>query len=569
MKSIFNLQRAAIVLIIILVIIAIVNVIISLRTTSALMTYANQVAVLDEAEKNGANLQFQTAQIQQFLTDVAATGNRDAFAEAETQLQKANKSLDNLSELMPESKPSFDALRADLMAFNTIGIEMAETYLAKGQAAGNEIMKMPEAGFDARAAKLISNTESFITLLFSNNTALKKEWADKRAQMRTILVLQNIFSILAFIIVLIYIGRKLFKSLGGEPVLAQQIASAIANGDLSADIPIKSGDNTSLVAKLNHMQSNLRSLISQIQISAESINNGTHEISAGNTTLSQRTEEQASSLEETASSMEQMAATVKQNAENAKQANVMSNEASEVALKGRRSVAQVIFTMEEISASSKKIVDIISVIDGIAFQTNILALNAAVEAARAGEQGRGFAVVAAEVRSLAQRSATAAKEIKQLINASVENVASGSKLVEDTADTMADIVTAVKQVTDIVNEIAAASQEQSAGIDQVNNAITNMDEVTQQNAALVEQAAAAAMALQQRAQELTDATSQFKLNAGADYRAIHEPTKEPTEQRPDLNTMDALTTNELPNNKTKSRRLKAPKAKPNEDWEEF
>lgn len=299
------------------------------------------------------------------------------------------------------------------------------------------------------------------------------------------------------------------------------------------------------------------------------------EIAAGNTNLSQRTEEQASSLEETASSMEQMASTVKQNAENAKQANVMANEAGEVAIKGRKAVGQVMSTMHEINTSAKKIVDIIGVIDGIAFQTNILALNAAVEAARAGEQGRGFAVVAAEVRSLAQRSATAAKEIKQLINTSVDNVTSGTKLVEDAGDTMEDIVMAVKLVTDIVNEIAAASLQQSAGIDQVNNAITNMDEVTQQNAALVEQAAAAAVSLQHLAIELTDATSQFKLNQfnqnnDADYRDENYKDNNVNQQiQPQIIQMRGNSNAEIGNNKTKSKHLKAPKIKPNEDWEEF
>ena len=318
------------------------------------------------------------------------------------------------------------------------------------------------------------------------------------------------------------------------------------------------------------MQTNLRHLISQIQVSAESVNNGAQEISAGNTNLSQRTEEQASSLEQTASSMEQMASTVKQNAENAKQANIMANEASAIALKGGQVVDQVVRTMADINSSSKKIVDIISVIDGIAFQTNILALNAAVEAARAGEQGRGFAVVASEVRSLAQRSATAAKEIKHLISDSVEKVQGGTKQVEAAGETMEEIVMAVKMVTDIVNEIAAASQEQSAGIDQVNNAITNMDEVTQQNAALVEQAAAAAMSLQHLAIELNEATSQFKLGTDSGYESTNDRGQDAQpETKALLNELRSTSTAKLAANKTSGKRLKAPKTKSNEDWEEF
>jgi methyl-accepting chemotaxis protein len=298
---------------------------------------------------------------------------------------------------------------------------------------------------------------------------------------------------------------------------------------------------------MQKMQHNLRGLVWHIKQSAEEINNGAQEISAGNTNLSQRTEEQASSLEETASSMEQMASTVKQNAENAKQANIMANEASAIALKGGTAVNQVVRTMSDINSSSKKIVDIISVIDGIAFQTNILALNAAVEAARAGEQGRGFAVVAAEVRSLAQRSATA-----------------GTKQVEEAGETMEEIVMAVKMVTDIVNEISAASQEQSAGIDQVNNAITNMDEVTQQNAALVEQAAAAANSLEGKAHDLIDATTKFRLVEDRQPRALASNTGE------DLKALSADSIKELAGQQAKTgKRLKAPKTNKSEDWEEF
>jgi methyl-accepting chemotaxis protein len=289
-----------------------------------------------------------------------------------------------------------------------------------------------------------------------------------------------------------------------------RVLGALAKGDLTEKITNEySGTFGQLKDDSNATVAQLSEIIGQIRDASEAIGTASREIAAGNTDLSQRTEEQASSLEETASSMEELTATVKQNAENAKQANQLAAGASAVAVKGGAVVGEVVGTMSSINESSKKIVDIISVIDGIAFQTNILALNAAVEAARAGEQGRGFAVVASEVRNLAQRSAAAAKEIKTLIGDSVGKVEEGTKLVDAAGKTMEEIVQAVKRVTDIMAEIAAASQEQSAGIEQVNQAITQMDQVTQQNAALVEQAAAAAESMKDQAGTLAQAVSTF------------------------------------------------------------
>ncbi len=294
-----------------------------------------------------------------------------------------------------------------------------------------------------------------------------------------------------------------------------RVLNALARADLTETITNEYyGTFGQLKDDSNGTVEKLKELIEGIKTSADAINTAAKEIAAGNTDLSQRTEEQASSLEETASSMEELASTVKQNAENAKQANQLAAAASSVAVKGGVVVGEVVNTMSAINDSSRKIVDIISVIDGIAFQTNILALNAAVEAARAGEQGRGFAVVAGEVRNLAQRSAAAAKEIKQLISDSVEKVEGGSRLVEEAGKTMEEVVTSVKRVTDIMSEIAAASMEQSSGIEQVNQAVSQMDEVTQQNAALVEQAAAAAESLEEQAESLAEAISQFKLDNG-------------------------------------------------------
>jgi len=296
---------------------------------------------------------------------------------------------------------------------------------------------------------------------------------------------------------------------------AVSVASAVAQGDLTQRIEVKTKDETGqLLQALQDMNENLAGIVGDVRSSTDSISTAAREIAAGNVDLSQRTEEQASSLEETASSMEELTSTVKQNAENAKQANQLAASASDIAIKGRQVVGEVVGTMSSINQSSKKIVDIISVIDGIAFQTNILALNAAVEAARAGEQGRGFAVVATEVRNLAQRSAAAAKEIKDLINDSVSKVETGSRLVNDAGVTMEEIVTSVKRVTDIMAEISAASIEQSAGIEQINQAVAQMDQVTQQNAALVEQAAAASESMQEQAQNLTIAVSTFRLAEG-------------------------------------------------------
>jgi methyl-accepting chemotaxis protein-1 (serine sensor receptor) len=305
--------------------------------------------------------------------------------------------------------------------------------------------------------------------------------------------------------------RNLMSQLGGEPADAAKVVHNIAAGDFSTRVPVRPGDTSSLLYSMDRMRENLSGTIVDIRQSSETILVASREIASGNADLSSRTESQASNLEETASSMEQLTSTVKQNAENARQANQMVVSTADVAIKGGKVVSQVVDTMDSIKDSSRKIADIIGVIDGIAFQTNILALNAAVEAARAGEQGRGFAVVASEVRNLAQRSAGAAKEIKALIEDSVDKVDAGGKLVDEAGKTMDEIVTSVKRVTDIMSEIAAASSEQSSGIEQVNLAVAQMDEMTQQNSALVEEAAAAAESLQDQAAKLAEAVSVFNL----------------------------------------------------------
>src|SRR5258706_9988554 len=319
------------------------------------------------------------------------------------------------------------------------------------------------------------------------------------------------------------IAIRFARRVAGSVDECAQAAQRVAQGDLGVTIVTNRRDEIGqLQQSIGQMANDLNRVVGNVAQISGTLAVSSGEIAQGNRDLSTRTEQQASSLQETAASMEQMTATVKNNADNARQANQLAASASEVAAKGGAVVGQVISTMEGITASSKKIAEIITVIDGIAFQTNILALNAAVEAARAGEHGRGFAVVAAEVRSLAQRSAQAAREIKSLISDSVEQEATGSRLVNDAGQTMSDIVNQVKRVTDIMAEITAASQEQTSGIEQINQAITQMDQVTQQNAALVEEAAAAAASLQEEAGSLSQVGSGFKLEGGQRPASIHQ-----------------------------------------------
>ncbi len=367
-------------------------------------------------------------------------------------------------------------------------------------------------------------------------------------------------------------------SITGPLEEAVAIAKSVAAGDLSTRIDVRASDETGqLLDALQHMNTSLARTVHEVRRSTATINQASGEIASGNMDLSGRTESQASSLEETASTMEELTSTVKQNADNARQANQLVISASSVATRGGQLVAQVVDTMGSIKASSSKIVDIIGVIDGIAFQTNILALNAAVEAARAGEQGRGFAVVASEVRSLAQRSATAAKEIKVLIDDSVEKVDGGSAVVDEAGQTMGLIVTSVQQVADIMAEITSASQEQSMGIEQVNEAISQMDEMTQQNAALVEQAAAAAQSMQDEAATLSASVSVFKLDdsyAAAAPAATSRPAVARTPApaaAPRLAPAQAAAVKPAarPAAKPAAKAAAKPKADSNSEWEEF
>jgi len=368
---------------------------------------------------------------------------------------------------------------------------------------------------DGLASMAYDETQGAITALMQHNfaggEAAQQAAATVYVQSRWGVVGGLAATVLAALGAGLLITRNLLRQLGGEPVQAVAMAAAVAQGRLDNRLVLRPGDTSSLMAQLMLMQSALADAVQRVRRGAEQVATASAEIAHGNQDLSSRTENQASALQQTAATMEELGQTVHSNADNARQANQLASAASGVAVRGGEVVSEVVDTMKGINESSRKVVDIISVIDGIAFQTNILALNAAVEAARAGEQGRGFAVVAGEVRSLAQRSAEAAKEIKALISASVERVEHGSALVDRAGQTMDEVVASIRRVTDIVGEISSASAEQSSGVSQVGDAIGQMDRNTQQNAALVEQSAAAAESLRQQSTQLVDAVAVFRL----------------------------------------------------------
>ena len=418
--------------------------------------------------------------------------------------------LDKAGQLSPELKAAINEPAQALKAKIAATLNMADKSLINA----HEFNLNPTIYFDDFSAT--------INAVYDFNTIALNHLGNV-LEARVVTMRNTVASVLAALL-LILIGstawsvmvvRGVSAQLGGDPRAAGDAVNAIASGDLSVHIALKPRDSTSLLAKIHAMQASLVKVVTEVRHNSQSVAMASKEIASGNLDLSQRTEQQASALEQTAASMEELGSTVRQNADNARQANQLAMGASTVAIKGGEVVSQVVTTMKGINDSSKKIADIISVIDGIAFQTNILALNAAVEAARAGEQGRGFAVVASEVRSLAQRSAEAAKEIKGLIGASVERVEQGTALVDQAGVTMTEIVTAIKRVTDIMGEISAASTEQSAGVAQVGEAISQMDRATQQNAALVEESAAAAEGLQAQAQQMVQAVAVFKLSSTA------------------------------------------------------
>ncbi|WP_333973530.1 methyl-accepting chemotaxis protein [Burkholderia cepacia] len=373
-------------------------------------------------------------------------------------------------------------------------------------------------------AQLVRATDAYATYTHERELAIAQQFADRYAMERNLLAGICLIAVAVAACGGLWLTRKITVPIGS----AVDVARTVANGDLGSRIHVSGNDETrDLLEALRTMNERLIGIVGRVRDSSNSIEHAVSEIASGNLDLSQRTEEQAASLQETAATMEEFTSTVRLNAENAQQASALAANASDVAHRGSSVVGRVVDTMTEIGHSSSKIADITGIIEGIAFQTNILALNAAVEAARAGEQGRGFAVVASEVRSLAQRSSTAAKEIKELITASVQTIRDGSALAGEAGKTMSDVTQAVARVTDIMGEIAAASAEQSRGIDQVNLTITQMDETTQQNAALVEQAAAASKSLEAQGRELSETVAAFRMPSGTHVTSSGAHAQEP------------------------------------------
>ncbi|WP_061178589.1 methyl-accepting chemotaxis protein [Caballeronia pedi] len=424
--------------------------------------------------------------------------------------------LRQLKEMVTSATDTTEKARSLVADMDRIEAQYGPVALAIENAALNnrheEAISMMNEQCRPLLASLITATNAYSTYTRQREEELLRASEAQYARARMLLISICMGAAIVAAIAGFLITRSLTRALGAEPDTLSRVTRRVAEGDLSHVDGAQTAPAGSVMASMGVMQASLVKLIGEVRIASDNIATGSSQIASGNQDLSSRTEQQASSLQETASSMEELTSTVKQNAENAQQASALAANASEVAQKGSEVVSNVVQTMGDINESSTKVAEITGIIEGIAFQTNILALNAAVEAARAGEQGRGFAVVASEVRSLAQRSSSAAKEIKDLINASVQKIQDGSVLAGQAGTTMNEVTQAVARVTDIMGEIAAASDEQSRGIEQVNLAVTQMDEVTQQNAALVEEAAAASQSLETQGRQLTQAVAFFRLD---------------------------------------------------------
>jgi methyl-accepting chemotaxis protein len=473
--------------------------------------------------------------VQQFLTDVSATHDAEGFTAAEEAAQRFLKGVEKFRHAYQQEGNAgaikdIEVIESNFNEMYAIGKVMAKAYVNEGMEAGNVLMKGTDTtpGFDQASETLLDHLEAFRKHQVEEAGRISIS-AGKAANAT---LSGMIAGSLAVGLLAAFVGMWIVRSITRPLGAAVKLVRGVAEGDLTQRIDVHSTDEIGqLTQALKDMNDSLVRVVGQVRTGTDTVATASSQIAAGNLDLSSRTEQQASSLEETASSMEELTGAVKQNAEQTHHASKLVLSTVDIAVNGGEVVGKVIDTMGSIKESSRKIADIIGVIDGIAFQTNILALNAAVEAARAGEQGRGFAVVASEVRNLAQRSASAAKEIKTLITDSVEQVEAGRKLVGEAGEAMDDIVTSVQLVADIISGTAAASQEQSSGIEQVNQAITQMDQVTQQNAALVEEAAAAAESLQDQAGKLAEAVSVFRLEVASHGVQPVSPARQGTPAR--------------------------------------
>ncbi|WP_234688431.1 methyl-accepting chemotaxis protein [Comamonas aquatica] len=483
------------------------------------------VQAINAINAETANLRL-TILAQVLSTDEASIAAFDKdIAEQRTQLAELRKRYEALIS-SPEEQKIYDEFSAGWTKYVEVNNKALELSRKNEDVAATAIMTEESRPL---YLALKSLTDKLVQINAQGaDSAAKSSAATYASAKNTVIAVSA-----AAVIVVFLAAAWLIRSITAPLAQAVQAADRIAGGDLSGQIVVQSKDETGLLLQaLQRMQQSLVTIVSSVRQNAEGVASASSQIASGNNDLSARTEQQASALEETAASMEELSSTVRQNADNARTANQLAVNASTIAVQGGDVVAEVVETMKGINSSSSKIADIISVIDGIAFQTNILALNAAVEAARAGEQGRGFAVVAGEVRSLAGRSAEAAKEIKTLIAASVESVGQGSALVDKAGATMTEVVASIRRVTDIMGEISAASSEQSAGVSQVGEAVTQMDQATQQNAALVEEMAAAASALNTQAGEMVNAVAVFKLNATMATAGQHAPASPPVNTMP-------------------------------------
>ncbi|MBA0168452.1 methyl-accepting chemotaxis protein [Pectobacterium sp. CFBP8739] len=447
------------------------------------------------------------------LFDQQITRNSEALEKVYKQL--AEPEARALLEQLTQARPVY------LKAVNkAIALSLSGVPEEKVQAALVMVNELPPAQASVFAAlDGLTALQKKQTMEMTTNAMLKA-----REDGNTLLLFAG-FAVFIGVVISILITRTIKNLLGGEVAYAAHIAQEVAQGNLAVSVDLRPGDNHSMLAAMNAMRKSLSGIVEQVRESSESIATGASQIAAGSTDLSQRTEEQAANLQQTAASMEEMSQTVRQNSDTVRNAAQLAQAASNTAAKSGEVVGNIVVTMKEITDSSRKIGDIISVIDGIAFQTNILALNAAVEAARAGEQGRGFAVVAGEVRSLAQRSATAAKEIKELIGHSVEKVETGSALVSDAGTTIEELVRQARHVADLINEIGVTTQEQESGVSQIHDAVNQLDQVTQQNAALVEQSASAADSLSDQAAHLVELMKVFIVEGGSSQRSAPQLKK--------------------------------------------